>query len=432
MTTEKSSPPWQRLFQVKASELLVVVLACAYFFCVLACNYILRPVRDEMGIQRGSEGLTWLMTGTLVVTILINPLFSLLVGRYSRRWFIPVTYQFFAINLVLFYVALLQFPHRTEWLQNAFFIWMSVFNLFIVSVFWGFMSDLFTNEQGKRLYPLIGVGGTLGAIFGSQLTSAFVDLVGPEAMLLVAAGALELAIVFMILLDRQAPHGTVKKEKHERASAWAGMELVVTKPYLRLLVLYMVLQTSLATLLYFQQAGILEDWSSDKAERTQLLADINTWVNLTTLALQLFASGHLIARFGVMRTLLITPCVFALAFGGLSVASTVVVLVGAQIAARATEYAAARPVRETLYTVVSRTERYQSKSFIDTFVYRGGDALAGWGNQGLVVLGLALPVMALVSIPLAVAWIATAFVLGRKQEAMASVPEVAVGSLSPK
>ncbi len=421
MTTEQS-PPWQRLFQVKANELLVVVLACAYFFCVLACNYILRPVRDEMGIQRGSEGLTWLMTGTLIVTVLINPVFSLLVGRFSRRWFIPLTYQFFALNLALFYVALALYPHRTEWLQNAFFIWMSVFNLFIVSVFWAFMSDLFSNEQGKRLYPLIGVGGTLGAIFGSQLTSALVDIVGPEAMLLVAAGALELAIVFMLVLDRLAniPRGTVKAERVEKANAWDGMVQVVTQPYLRLVVLYMVLQTSLATLLYFQQAGILEDWSSNPKERTQLLADINTWVNLVTLGLQLFVSGRVIKRFGITRTLLIAPCVLVLAFTGLSIESTVIVLVAAQVSTRAAEYAAARPARETLYTVVSRTERYQSKSFIDTFVYRGGDALAGWGNQGLVWLGLAQPIVALVSIPLAVGWIGAAFVLGRRQEALAS------------
>lgn len=419
MTTEES-PPWQRLFQVKAGELLVVALACAYFFCVLACNYILRPVRDEMGIQRGSEGLTWLMTGTLIVTVLINPVFSLLVGRFSRRWFIPVTYQFFALNLAAFYVAMWLYPHRTEWLQNAFFIWMSVFNLFIVSVFWSFMSDLFSNEQGKRLYPLIGVGGTLGAIFGSQLTSALVDIVGPEAMLLVAAGALELAIVFVLLLDRQViPGGTVKAERVERAHAWDGLVQVVTKSYLRLVVLYMVLQTSLATLLYFQQAGILDDWSSDKSERTQLLADLNTYVNLVTLALQLFVSSRVISRFGITRTLLIAPCVLALAFGGLSIASTIVVLAIAQISTRAAEYAAARPARETLYTVVSRTERYQSKSFIDTFVYRGGDALAGWGNQGLVLLGLSLPVMAAVSIPLAFCWIGAAFVLGRRQEALA-------------
>jgi AAA family ATP:ADP antiporter len=316
--------PWQRLFRVKAGELVVVTLACAYFFCVLACNYILRPVRDEMGIQRGSEGLTWLMTGTLIVTVLINPVFSLLVGRTSRRWFIPVTYQFFAANLALFYLALQFYPHRTAWLQDAFFIWMSVFNLFIVSVFWAFMSDLFTSEQGKRLYPLIGVGGTLGAIFGSQLTSALVELVGPPAMLLVAAGMLELAIVCMLLLDRQAPRGIVKRETVERSMPWDGVVLIFRRPYLALMVLYMVLQTSLATLLYFQQAGILEDWSSDPKERTQLLADLNTWVNLVTLGLQLFVSSHVLSKLGVTRTLLIAPAVLLVAFAGLSIESTVV------------------------------------------------------------------------------------------------------------
>lgn len=423
--TATAAPAWQRLFQVKRGELLAVVLACAYFFCVLACNYILRPVRDEMGIQRGAEGLTWLMTGTLIVTIAINPLFGLLVGRTSRRRFIPITYQVFVANLALFYVALQLYPHRTEWLQNAFFVWMSVFNLFIVSVFWSLMSDLFTSEQGRRLYPLIGVGGTLGAIFGSQLTSGLVELVGPEAMLLVAAGMLELAIVFVLLLDRQArrelgTRGAVKAEQVQRSSAWDGMRLVVTRPYLAMMVLYMVLQTSLATLLYFQQAGILEGWSANPKERTQLLADLNTWVNLTTLALQLFVSGRLLSRFGVTRMLLIAPAVLALAFVGLSLESSIVVLAIAQIATRAAEYAAARPARETLYTVVSRTERYQSKSFIDTFVYRGGDALAGWGNQGLVLLGLSLPVMAAASIPLAGCWIAAAYLLGRRQEALAA------------
>lgn len=421
--------PWQRLFQVKRGELVVVVLSCAYFFCVLACNYILRPVRDEMGIQRGSEGLTWLMTGTLILTILINPLFSLLVGRTSRRWFIPITYQVFVVNLALFYVALQVYPHRSEWLQSAFFIWMSVFNLFIVSVFWSFMSDLFTTEQSKRLYPLIGVGGTLGAIFGSQLTSAFVDLVGPEAMLLIAAGMLELAILFVVILDRQARGGRVKRDRIERSMPWDGWVAIVTKPYLLLVCLYMLLQTSLATLLYFQQAGILEVWSSDPKERTQLLADLNTWTNLVTLGLQLFVSSHLIKKLGITRTLLIAPAVLAVAFFGLSIESTVVVLVIGQVATRAGDYAAARPARETLYTVVSRTERYQSKSFIDTFVYRGGDALAGWGNQGLVLLGLSLPVMAVASIPLAGCWIATAYILGRRQEALADPTDVRALSL---
>lgn len=412
--------PWQRLFQVKRGELAVVVLACAYFFCVLACNYILRPVRDEMGIQRGSEGLTWLMTGTLIVTVLISPLFSLLVWRFSRRWFIPVSYQFFALNLGLFYLALQLYPHKTEWLQNAFFIWMSVFNLFIVSLFWSFMSDLFTSEQGRRLYPLIGVGGTLGAIFGSQLTSAVVEVVGPEAMLLVAAGMLELAIVFVLILDRRT---TVKKERRERAMPWDGWVALVTKPYLLMVCLYMLLQTTVVTLLYFQQVEILESWSSDKSERTQLLADINTWVNLVTLALQLFVSSHILTKLGVTRTLLITPSVLALAFLGLSIETTIVVLVIAQVTVRAAEYAAARPARETLYTVVSRAERYQSKSFIDTFVYRGGDVLAGWGNQGLVLLGLSAPIVTAVSISLAGCWVGVSYVLGRRQEALAKSAE---------
>jgi ATP:ADP antiporter, AAA family len=422
MPAEPSTPPWQRLFHIKPGELVPVLLSCGYFFCVLTANYVLRPVRDEMGIQRGAEGLTWLMTGTLVVTLCMNPVFSLMVGRFSRRWFIPVTYQFFAANLALFYVAMWAFPSRTEWLQNAFFIWMSVFNLFAVSVFWALMSDLFTNEQGKRLYALIGVGGTLGAIFGSQLTSAFVELVGPAAMLLVAAGFLELAIVFVLALSGQARRGTLKAETVEKSNAWEGLVQIAKRPYLQLVVAYMLLQTSLNTLLYFQQAGILADFSGDPRERTKFLADINIWVNVVTLCLQLFVSSRLIATIGITRTLLVAPAVLALGFSGLSISSAVMLLAVVQVAVRASEYAAARPARETLYTVVSRTERYQSKSFIDTFVYRGGDALAAWGNQGLVVLGLTLPVMALVSIPLATFWIATAYVLGRRQEALAAVP----------
>ncbi|MFO0980260.1 MAG: MFS transporter [Planctomycetota bacterium] len=413
---------------MRAGELLPVVLACGYFFCVLACNYVLRPVRDAMGIGRGTEGLTWLMTCTFLATLCVNPLFSLLVARYSRRKFIPITYHVFAATLGLFYLLMLRFPARSAWLQSAFFIWFSgMFNLFAVSVFWGFMADLFSNEQGKRLFPLIGVGGTLGAIFGSQLTSVLVKQLGTPAMLIVAGALLELSIGCVLLLARRAAHesrpaapAVVRAERFEHTTVWAGLRLILERPYLRLLCLYMLLQTTCNTFMYYQQQGILSAHTTDQQEQAHILANINTAVNTLALLMQLFLSGRLIATIGIPATLLLLPSVGALGFYGLGVHSTLGMLVAMQVAARACEYATARPARETLYTVVSRAERYQSKSFIDTFVYRGGDSLSGWANQGLISLGLTLQEMALCSVPLAIGWAATAFSLGRRQEALAA------------
>jgi AAA family ATP:ADP antiporter len=414
---------------VRRGEVTATFWSFGYFFCLLCSYYVLRPVREEMGIAGGVERLPWLFTGTFLAMVAAVPVFGALAGRYPRRTLLPVVYTFF-IACILALFALLRSGVATAWAPAAFFIWLSVFNLFVVSVFWSFMADVWREEQARRLFGFIAAGGSAGALVGPALTAAVVGRIGPVNLLPGAAAVLAGALLCIARLRRWAlapgpavpPSRGGDDDAALGGGALGGVTLVLRSRYLLGICLFVVLSTVLATFVYFGQAHIVRASFPDPARRTAVFALIDLAVNALTIGAQLFLTGRLVARLGLPRTLALLPALTFLGFAALGATPIVAVLAMFQVLRRAAQYAVAAPAREMLFTVVRREEKYKAKTFIDTVVYRGGDAVSGWAFAGLTALGLGLAGIAVVALPLAATWIATAVYLGRRQETLREGP----------
>ena len=415
----------RRLATANPGELPALAWSFLYFFCLLCGYYVLRPVRDEMGIAGGIANLPWLFTGTFVAMLAMVPLFGWVTARFPRRVMLPAIYWFFIANLLLFFL-LMKITVSPEAVAQAFFIWVSVFNLFVVSVFWSFMVDLWSNEQGKRLFGLIAAGGSAGALAGPALTAALVVPLGIANLLLVSALFLGVA-VFCIhrLLPRGDPEARLAPKQDNKdaeigGSIWAGIRTVLTSGYLLGACLYILLFSALFTFLYFEQARIIAATIESSAERTQLFALIDLAVNLLALVLQAFVAGRLLGWIGVAGTLALLPALSVVGFVLVGAAPVLGVIVAFQIVRRAGEYAIAKPARELLFSVLDRERKYKAKNFIDTVVFRGSDAASGWLLTGLTTLGLGVVTLAAAAVPVALTWLATAWLLGKRQEALAA------------
>jgi ATP:ADP antiporter, AAA family len=420
----------RRVVDVKPGEVRAMLLSCAYFFFILSAYYIIRPIRDEMGNAGGVRNLAWLFTGTLIATILAQPLGAALVQRFKARVFIAVTYNFFVLNLFVFYLLLEMMPaEQRVWIGRVFYIWVSVFNMFVVSIFWAFMVDLFRTEQSKRLFGFIGVGGTIGGITGGVITAALVKTVGQSNLLLVSAALLEVAVFCVWKLSRGAEDitlqvgdsGAAAGDKQERAvggALLAGITHVARSPYLLAVCMYMIFFTVTTTILYFQQQIVAEKFFSDTASRTAFFASVDIAVNVLTLVTQAFLTARLIKWLGVGITLSLLPALSIIGFAGLGLVPTMMAVVVLTVVRRGTNFAIARPTREVLFTVVAREDKYKAKTFIDTAVYRTGDQIGAWSQRLLVGLGMGISGLAWVAVGLSAIWAVLSLWLGRKEQEM--------------
>jgi AAA family ATP:ADP antiporter len=395
---------------VKPAERAALGWSLLYVFAVLSAYYVLRPVRDAMGVQGGIENLPWLFTGTLLGMLALHPLFAALVKRLPRTKFIAWSYRFFALNLVVFALA----PHDNVWVGRVFFVWLSVFNLFVVSVFWALMVDVFSSEQGKRLFGFLAAGATLGAIAGSTLTASLAREVGATVLFFASIVLLEVSVFAVWRLSRLSREIARKAESESPigGSVLAGISHTLRSPYLLNVSLFLLLFTVTSTFLYFQQATIARDYFPDRASRTAFFAQVDLLVNVLTLAVQIFLTSRILRRFGVALTLGILPLLSVLGFAALAAAPVVAVVVAFQVLRRAANFALARPTRELLFTVLPREDKYKAKSFIDTVVYRTGDQLGSWSYVGLSALGLGVGGVAAVAVPLSALWLAVSLWLG--------------------
>ncbi|ODB92626.1 MFS transporter [Candidatus Thiodiazotropha endoloripes] len=419
----------QHLASVHSGEGRAVFWSFLYFFSLLSSYYVLRPIRDEMGIVAGVDQLQWLFTGTFVAMLLVVPLFGFITSRLQRKQFLPFVYLFFIFNLILFYLAF-ESEYSLIYTARGFFIWLSVFNLFVVSVFWSFMTDLYQNQQAKRLFGLIATGGTLGALTGPLLTATLVQQLGTSQMLLISAGLLCLSVLCIHqLIQWQSKKSGGKKdckqaiEDIERpigGSIWDGILLVFRSPYLMGICVLMLLFTLLSTFLYFQQAQIIKLAVADSEARTALFATIDLAVNGLTLVIQAFITARLIKGMGLALVLALIPLLLTIGFIALALFPVLPVLITVQVLRRAGNYAVMRPSREMLYVVLSREEKYKAKNFIDTVVYRGGDAVSSWIYTGFRSLGMNLSTIAWIATPIALIWAWVAFRLGQKQNRIAA------------
>lgn len=417
-----------RLCAVQPDELALLGWSWLLVFSLMSAYYVIRPIRDEMGVQGGVENLQWLFTATLLAMLALNPAFAALVRRMPRRRFISVTYLFFAANLLAFVAAFtLASPAQQVWVGRAFFVWTSVFNLFVVSVFWALMVDVFDPAQGKRLFGFLAAGATVGAIVGSSITASLVEGVGTTRLLFASIALLGVAVACVHRLSglsaALAQHGGTPGEGGNGTpiggSAWAGLTHAVRSPYLLGICAYMLLFSITSTLLYFEQAGIASQHFADRAARTRFFASIDLAVNAATLLVQLLVTARVLRRFGVAITASVLPVLSAIGFAALALAPTVTVLVLAQVSRRVGNFGLARPTRELLFTVLSREDKYKAKNAIDTVVYRTGDQVGSWSYALLGSAGLGMTVIALLAVAISLAWLADSFWLGRRQEAMA-------------
>ena len=416
----------RRLAAVRPEEVAAVGWSWLYIFAVLSSYYIMRPIRDQMGVAGGVNNLQWLFMGTLGAMLLLNSPFGFLVKMLPRTCFISITYRFFAGVILLFAMALHWADQaQTVWVGRIFFIWISVFNLFVVSIFWALIVDIFNSEDGKRLFGFIAAGATIGAIVGSGLTASLARYVPTSFLLIGSVMLLEVAVFSVGRLSRQSAKLRTRPaveaaETPIGGNALAGFTHPFQSAYLFNVSLFLLLFAITSTFLYFQQAGIVSRSFHDRGAQTAFFASVDLAVNVLTLFVQLFLTGRIVRAAGVGPTLAFLPALTIVGFGALALVPTLASLVAFQVLRRSGDYAVARPTREVLYTVVAREDRYKAKSFIDTVVYRGGDQVGAWSFTFLTWLGFGTIGIAIAAGVLSAAWLANALWLGRRQDAMAT------------
>jgi len=406
----------QRLLLIRREEYSALLWSFFYFFFLLCSYYVLRPVRDEMGIQAGVGNLRWLFTAVFVVMLALTPVFGFLFSRFSRQTLLPVIYLFFVSNLGVFWLVFESQLYLRE-ATIAFFIWVSVFNLFAVSVFWSFMADLWNTEEARRLYGFIAAGGTAGAIAGPALTALFSKRLGPINLLLISMACLLVCVACISQLrgwaKQQRDRNGSQNQPTERPGILEGVRLAMSSPYLLGICAYVILYSTTSTFLYIQQAEIIDKSIHSSAERTALFAQMDLAVNMLTLLIQVLVLQPLLARLGLMVALTVLPLLTLAGFLALGLHPALPMLIAVVVLRRAAEFAIAKPSRETLFNVLGPVEKYQAKNFMDTVVYRGGDTASSWLLAWLKSLGFGIVGVSLLAVPLSALWAVIGATLGR-------------------
>ncbi len=401
--------------------------SCAIFFCVLCGYYVLRPVREEIGTSIGQDGLQWLFIAVFLAMLALVPAFGWIVQTIARRHVLPAIYGVFIFNLLIFWAVFSASPERPGVVASSvFFVWASVYNLFIVSVFWSLTSELYSNAQAKRLYGFIAAGGSAGALAGPMLARFLAAKISPNDLLLIAATLLGLAL-FAALDLRRAFHALPgNDDRQENAPAgsngiFAGAQRVLTSRYLFLIAAYVLIANLIGTYFYLEQIRIVGEVIPDRVARVEFFASRDLIVSTVSILLQILVTARLMQWLGVGVTLAALPLSAAVGLVALSLSPTLFVVAAVMVAERAISFALSNPALKVLYTIVSPDEKYKAQNFVDTVVYRGGDAASGWVfNTGAKALGLAGGTLAILTMPIAALWLAVAFALGRQHAQKAS------------
>lgn len=411
-----------RLFDVELREAPAVLAGLAMFFLLFTGYFMLRPIRETMGVAGGVDNLQWLFTGTFIATLLVLPPFGWLVSKVSRRRIVPWVFGFVVASLLGFSLAI-QWQPDNVWMARAFYIWVSVINLLMISLAWSVLADVFASAEAKRLFALIAGGASLGGLIGPLLTTLLVQPLGHGGLMIVSALLITASATTATWVHRwrdrhPLPAGTSTAEQRRQplgGNPFAGAIDVFRSPYLLCIALFVVLLATVTTFLYFEQAKLVDALFPDKARQTQVFGLIDTVVQALAILSQLFITGRIAQRLGVGVLLVAVPLVMAAGFVWLALAPTFAVFVVVMVARRAGEYAFVRPGREMLYTVVAPDAKYKAKNFIDTVVYRGGDAISAWVKRGLDLVAEQPALAMLIGAGIAAVWAFTGGVLGRWQ-----------------
>ncbi len=414
-----------RLIGARRDELPALATAFAAAAAMFSAYAMLRPVRDALGITSGFNALPGLFWATFAGMLLLQPLYGWLLAHTTRTRALPLVYAFFAASLVVFHLGY-DAGFEREWLARGYFVWISVLNLFLVAVFWSLMSDVFSREQAARLFGCIAGGISLGGLIGPLAATLLVPRIGSVPLLSVAAGLLLAAALLMRRLSRRqgtvAVHDAIADpEAALRGSAFAGFVQVARSPYLRGVSVFVLLLTTVSTVLYLEQQRVVGAAVASTDERTVLFARIDFAVQALSLVGQLLLFGRVLRWFGFTAALVAVPLMMLAGFALLGLHASLTTIVATMLVRRVGEFALTRPCRDLLMTVVTREERYNAKSLIDTFIYRGGDALSATAMASVAALS-ATPgrAAAIAGVLVCAAWSATAWWVGRRFEARAA------------
>lgn len=382
------------------------------FFALLSAYYIVRPVRDEIGVALGKDALHQLFTVVFFVMLVLVPLFGFIAARFPRRCVLPSIYIFFAANLVIFWLVMKASPDN-RWALASFFIWGSVFNLFIVSLFWSLMSELWTHDEAKRLYGFISAGGTAGALAGPLLTQGLVRVFAPTDLMLASAALLVASMFASLLLRRLRPAETDGETEPTGGGILDGAIKVFTTPMFARIALFIFVANIIGTFFYLEQARLVSASIDNSADRVLFFSGRDLLVGIVTFLIEVFGTARVLRHFGVTTALLALPVTGAIGVLLLSSDAALWIVAAVMVAERIVSFALANPAIKLIYTLATPAEKYKVQNFIDTVVFRGGDATSGWLYSLLGGgLGFAAGATGAVAIPLVIVWLWAAQRLG--------------------
>ncbi|KGU83288.1 NTP/NDP exchange transporter [Pseudomonas mediterranea] len=409
-------------------ELLPALCGFLLFLCLFTGYFMLRPIRESMGIAAGVENLQWLFTATFVAMLVAVPLFAWLSARVPRLRLIDWVYGFFGFNLLMF-VEVFQFQPDSIWLARVFYVWISVYNLFVVSVAWSLMADVFDSEQAKRLFAFIAAGASIGGLLGPALSALLIEPIGASGVMLLAALLLGVTLVLKRALMRWRETGgagrpdaapTQSPRQPLQGNPFSGLTAVFQSPYLLGIAGFVVLLATVSTFLYFEQARLVAELYPDRASQVRIFGTIDIIVQAGALLSQLFITGRIAPKLGIRALLASVPLLMCIGFVGLALAPGFALLAALMIIRRIGEYAFVRPGREMLFAPLDAESKYKAKNVIDTVVYRAGDAMSGWAKSLLDMLGQGASLAAMVGACCALLWGYLGWQLGRQADNAAS------------
>jgi AAA family ATP:ADP antiporter len=433
MTTDPSvaahQTVMQRVFGLEKHEYFAFAWSFAYFFCVLSSYYILRPVRDSMAVGSGPNTIPLLFVATFITMMIATPIFGWVASRYPRRRFLPWVYLFFIANILIFWlvfsIAIDNAPQidgtpNHVWLGRVFFVWLSVFNLFVVSVFWSFMADIYTREQGRRLFGMITAGGSLGAVIGSAATSLLVVKIGFQNLLPIAAALLLIAIACITRLRNWVAQThpddsaeTAASQKPLGGNPFSGITHVFSSKYFSSIVIISIIASLLGTALYMFMAEMVAQEIPDTDKQTQFFSNINNATSVLALILQLLVVKHVVRKFGIGVSMSILPIASIAGFIVVAIDPSLAIVGLITVLRRALGFGFSKPTTDMLYSVVTPEDKYKTKNFIDTAVYRLGDVVGTMTIKAFMLIGISMTAISVVMLPFAAIWAFVAVWLGR-------------------
>ena len=415
---------FSEIFGVRRDEIFAAAWSFVYFFCVLSSYYIIRPIREEMAVGGGPNTIPLLFVGTFVVTIIGTSIFGWVASRFPRRTFLPWVYLFFIVNMLIFWVVFSGARDAEQdyvWLGRVFFVWVSVFNLFVVSVFWSFMADIYTREQGRRMFGVITSGGSIGALAGGVVTSSLVTIIGFEDLPAISAAILLFSIICIGRLKKWVHRRhedeieeTVESQKPLGGNPFAGITHLFSSNYFLAISLMSIVASLLGTALYMFRAELIETAILDPDVRIQFFSNMNVASNVLATVSQMFIVKQVVTRFGIGRALFLFPLASIIGFAILALDPTLMAVAVLDVVRRGLGFGFAKPSTDMLYSVVTPEEKYKTKNAIDTAIYRGGDVVGTWTIRLLSVIGLGIAGIAIVMVPVAMGSAVVALWLGRE------------------